>query len=128
MTSTEVSRQGRPGTMTSTAIQCLTYLADEQVLEVVFSSGETYLYENIPAGIPKLLTDADAVNRNGGPIRMSVGSLFHFLIRQHPDKYPCYHMVQGVPVPVSPPAPPRRPKLQPRDSIRKLLDRVKAKA
>ena len=119
------SEIGHHTTASSTPIQSLTYLPDEQVLEVVFNSGQSYLYENVPPGIPKLLTDAEAVNRHGGRVHMSVGSLFHHLVKLHPDKYPCYRVVEGVPVPVSPPSPPRRPRLRPRDTIRKLLDQVK---
>lgn len=47
-----------------------------------------YIYGNVPERIFHQLMNADISNKRIGDAQQSVGSLFHTLIKLHPDKYP----------------------------------------
>lgn len=53
-----------------------------------------YVYDKVPESIFKQLMDANEANNRIGDHQVSVGSLFHTLIKLHPDKYP-FSCVEG---------------------------------
>lgn len=60
----------------SSSIKSIGYSIDDKELEVEFKTGDIYLYYNIPQLIYKQLMNAD-----------SIGSAFHFLIREGDYSY-----------------------------------------
>lgn len=65
---------------------------EAETLFVVFNSNQKicYTYANVPKKLFQLLDDADYINQRIEPLtrEVSLGSLFHYLIKIHPDKYP----------------------------------------
>ncbi len=59
----------------------------DHILFVEFDEGPVYYYKDVPESIFDLLMQTDAANRldNAG---ISLGKLFHHLVRAHPEIYP----------------------------------------
>jgi hypothetical protein len=57
-------------------------------LTVTFEGGQQYRYGEVPKALYDLLVQANLMNEESETEEISVGSLFHYLVKIHPDKYP----------------------------------------
>lgn len=69
---------------------------DSHRLYVLFMKGGLYEYKGVPLSIYKLLKDANEANFRIGDRQISINTLFHWLVKTHPTKYPYTEIKQTV--------------------------------
>lgn len=81
--------------VTSSQIKSMGFVEGDDILYVRFKSNDLYLYRNVPEKIFDLFMCAELSNDENKHNEVSLGSMFHYLIRIHPALYP-FEKIESV--------------------------------